>query len=87
MGGSIWAFHSATPVHTYLRQKAARLPNTAFVLTLGGAGLEQSLREMEQMAGKAPWATLVVGEMEVKSGEYRTSVSSFASTLRKYDGD
>jgi hypothetical protein len=87
VGGPIWTFHPATPVRTYLRQEAARLPNTAFVLTHGGAGSERPLREMEQMAGKAPRATLVVREMDVRSGEYRTSVSSFASALRKYDVD
>jgi menaquinone-dependent protoporphyrinogen IX oxidase len=31
--GPIWASHLATPVRTYLRQEAARLPDTAFVLT------------------------------------------------------
>jgi flavodoxin len=82
LGGPIWAFHPATPVRAFLRQEASRARNLAFFLTHGGSAAEQSLREMEQIAGRAPIATLVVREADVKKGKCAALVSSFASELR-----
>ncbi len=82
IGGPIWAFHPATPVRSYLRQESSRLPNVAFFLTHHKSAAQQSLRDMEQVAGQAPKATLVVRAAEVEKGTFGAAVSSFASTLR-----
>lgn len=82
VGGPIWAFHPATPVRTYLRQESSGLPDVAFFLTHHQSAAQQSLRDMEQVAGQAPKATLVVRQAAVKNGTFGPAVSSFASTLR-----
>ncbi len=82
LGGPIWAFHPATPVRAFLRQEGSRARNLAFFLTHGGSAAAQSLREMEQIAGRAPLATLVIREADVKTGKHAALVSSFASALR-----
>jgi hypothetical protein len=76
-------FHPATPVRAYLKLEHSRLPRTAFVLTHGGSAGERSLREMEQIAGKAPLATLVVREMDVRAQRFASALSSFEAQLRK----
>ncbi|MCW5748762.1 MAG: NAD(P)H-dependent oxidoreductase [Alphaproteobacteria bacterium] len=82
VGGPIWAFHAATPVRAFLRREAARLRGVAFLLTHGGSAAERSLRELQQLAGRAPTATLVVREADVKTGTFAAAVSSFAAALR-----
>jgi hypothetical protein len=82
IGGPIWMYRPAPPVRAYLRQEAARLTRPAFFLTHGGSAGERSLREMELVAGRAPVATLVVREADVRQGKSGPAVSSFASALR-----
>ena len=83
IAGPIWAFHPATPVRTFLKQERTHLPPVAFLLTHGGSAGERSLREMEEIAGKAPLAALVVREQEVKGKRFASAISSFAGRLRK----
>jgi hypothetical protein len=85
VGGPIWAWRPATPVRSYLRQEAARLPSVAFFLTCGGAGAERAFAEMERIAGQAPRATLVLREGEVRAGTFGAAVTSYASGLRLRD--
>lgn len=82
IAGPIWAFHPATPVRVFLRQFAGKLHDVAFLLTHGGSAGEKALREMERLAGKPPAGKLVVQEAAVRSGTFRTALSSFAAALR-----
>ena len=82
IGGPVWASHAATPVRTYLRDHASRFQRVAFFVTMGGTGSEPSLREMEQITGRAPMATLAVRAAEVKKESFGPAVASFAARLR-----
>ena len=82
VAGPIWAMRPATPVRALLRQYAGTLRNVAFLLTHGGSAGEKSLREMEQLAGKAPLASRVVREASIKSESYQPAVASLAADLR-----
>ena len=82
IAGPIWMFHPATPVRAYLKLERSQLPRVAFVLTHGGSAGERSLREMEEIAGKAPLATLVVREMDVKAQRFASALSSFEAKLQ-----
>lgn len=83
IAGPIWAFHPATPVRTFLKQERTHLPLVAFLLTHGGSAGERSLREMEEIAGQAPVAALVVRERDVKGQRFAPAISSFVDRLRK----
>ena len=83
IAGPIWMFHPATPVRAYLKRERSQLPRVAFVLTHGGSAGEQSLREMEEIAGKAPLATLVVRKMDVKAQRFASVLSAFEAKLRR----
>ena len=82
IGGPIWVFHPATPVRSLLRQQAAKLPKVAFFLTHGGSAAEQSLREMQTLAGKVPAASIVIRDNDIKNGSFVRALTSFAETLR-----
>jgi len=79
----VWASHPATPARTLMKQERLRLPRLAFVLTHGGAWGERSLREMEEIVGRAPIATLVVREQDVKEQRFASALSSFEARIRK----
>lgn len=83
IGAPIWASHAAPPIRTYLQQEKGKLPGVAFLLTHGGSPAETALREMEARVGRAPKATLVVRQADVKSGRFGAALAAFAATLRK----
>lgn len=82
IGGPIWAFHPSTPVRAFLKREARRLPGVAFFLTHGGSAGPESLHELEQIAGRAPRATLTVRQTEVEHGAFHAKVAGFATALR-----
>jgi hypothetical protein len=79
----IWAFHPATPARAVLKLERERLPRVAFVLTYGGSAAERSLNELEAMMGRAPIATLVVREQDVKQRKIGSALSSFEARLQQ----
>lgn len=83
VGAPIWAWHVATPVRAYLREERSKLPRVGFFLTHGGSGSEPAFREMKTLAGRAPIATLVVREKDVKEGNFGAAITSFAATMPK----
>jgi multimeric flavodoxin WrbA len=82
VGTPVWAASVSTPVRTYLWRERERLPQVAFVATLGGIGQERALAQMKTLAGRAPIATLVVREGVLAHGAPREEVARFAESLR-----
>lgn len=83
IAGPIWMFYPATPLRAFLKQERGRIPRVAFLLTHGGSAGERSLREMEDIVGQAPVATLVVRERDVKGQRFASAMSFFVGRLRK----
>ena len=65
---------------TFLRQNAEKLKSVAFFCTQGGSGGERAFRQMEEVCGKKPVATLAILEKELK-GDFGTKVREFAKKL------
>jgi flavodoxin len=82
IGGPIWAFHPAPPLRALVRREASQMARVGFFLTHGGSAGEKSLRELERLTGKAPIATLLVREGDIKAGKAGGAVSSLAASLR-----
>jgi hypothetical protein len=79
----IWAFRPATPARTLLKDERERLPRVAFVLTHGGSAAQRSLDELQALLGRAPAATLVVREHDVKQGKIAAALSAFEAQLQQ----
>jgi len=83
VGGPVWGWNACTPIRAYLMREAARLPAVAFFVTVGGVGFKPALATMETLAGRKPWATLVLRTEDFKQGKDRSAVASFAAALRQ----
>jgi flavodoxin len=80
VGTPVWAWTMASPVRTFLAKNAAKLKSVAFFCTAGGSGHERTFRQMEELAGKPPLATLALREKELK-GDFGAKVREFAKAL------
>jgi hypothetical protein len=81
VGTPVWAASVSSPVRTYLWHERARLPQVAFVATLGARGEERALGQMRGLAGRAPIATLVVRDGALARGVPRDEVARFAEAI------
>ncbi|WP_315741446.1 MULTISPECIES: flavodoxin family protein [unclassified Bradyrhizobium] len=82
VGSPIWAWRPATPIRAYLQAQAGKLNNVAFFLTHGGSPPGRSFREMKDLAGAAPKATVAIRQIDVANSNFGPAVSRFAASLR-----
>lgn len=83
VGGPIWAWHVATPVRAYLRQRFGRPVRVAFFVTHGGSPPDKAFAEMTALSGATPRAVVAIREGDVKAGRFQPVVSAFVSALRR----
>lgn len=85
IGTPIWSWNLSTPVRTYLYENKEVLNKikTAFFSTMGGSGHERAGREMSEIIGREPAATLGLLTKEVVQGEYGTKLEDFINKINK----
>jgi flavodoxin len=81
IGTPLWAWRVSTPVRTYMHQQAD-FKEVAFFCTAGGKGFDGAFKDMEELSGKSPMATLGVTEKELKSGSYKSKVAEFIQEIQ-----
>jgi hypothetical protein len=81
VGTPVWSMSVTPPVRTYLWHERPRLPQVAFLATLGGAGDERAFAQMEAIAGRVPVATLALRERDLARGVPRAEVARFAEAV------
>lgn len=81
VGTPVWSVSVSSPARTYLWHERERLPQVAFLATMGGAGDERAFEQMRAVAGRAPIATLAVRERAVQHGVPRDDVACFAGAV------
>lgn len=81
VGTSVWAWSLSPPVRSYLMTYGAQMKRVAFFCTEGGSGAEGVFRQMAELCGKQPIATLVVTEDELKRADYAGKVRLFTVSL------
>lgn len=81
IGTPVWAWSIAPPVRRYLATHGRQMKRVAFFCTQGGSGAESVFKQMAELCGQQPVATLVVSEGEVKKASYAAKVRSFAMSL------
>lgn len=82
VGTPVWNMSLSAPVRTFLANNARRPPELAFFLTEGGTGDRRVFRQMEEVAGKRPVATLVAKQRHVESGRAEPEIDAFVARLR-----
>ena len=81
-GTPVWANTMCAAVRTYLTRQKSALPNVAFFLTTRMSGVDSTFNNMQELAGKAPVATLAVMERAIKRGEFADAVRDFVARLQ-----
>ena len=82
LGTPVWAGRMSSPLRAYITRQTASLSRIAVFCTEGGASGEKVVREISELCGTSPVATLVVTEPEIRSGEWRHKVAEFVKPLR-----
>ena len=82
VGTPVWVSAVCTPVRTFLRQHAGKLPPVAFFATMGGRGSEIAFRQMAEEAKRSPVASLSLLQRDVRAGKHAEKLSAFARALR-----
>ncbi len=83
VGTPVWVGAVCSPVRTFLRHHAGKLPPVAFFATMGGRGSETAFAQMTSEAKRSPIASLALSEADVRSGKHLERVSAFARELGK----
>jgi flavodoxin len=81
VGTPIWNASLSSPVRAYMTQNKAKLPAVAFFITYGGSSRQRVLRQMQDVCGRAPVATLALRERDLARRE--PAVAEFVATLRR----
>lgn len=81
VGTPVWAQSVSSPVRAFLRRYAPVLPRVAFFATCGGRGGERVLKQMAELAGQQPVATLIATERDLREGPFAT-IEEFVGRIR-----
>lgn len=81
LGAPVWAGRAACPMRRLLCDAAHQLPPTAYFCTYGGRGWDTAFRDMSDLDGKAPVATLAVRRSELMQGRHTVQLDRFLAKL------
>lgn len=81
IGTPIWNASISSAVRTFLVQHKAELKKVAFFCTYGGSGTERLFRQMEEVCGKAPLATMAVRDREMGGAMQAARIREFVNGL------
>jgi menaquinone-dependent protoporphyrinogen IX oxidase len=82
VGTPIWNASISSPVRTFLINHKAALKRVAFFCTYGGSGQERVFRQMAEVCGKAPLATMAVRDREMGGAMQATRLREFVDRLQ-----
>jgi len=80
VGTPIWAWNISAPIRSYLAANKDKFPKLAFYITLDGRSGE-TLRNMENVAGKASLASELFYSSEIKKKNYQEKVERFSMQI------
>ena len=75
------AGNMSSPMRTYITQQSRSFKRIALFCTEGSAGGAGVMKQMAELCGQEPAATLIVTEKELKSGSFRDKAKAFAAAL------
>ena len=83
VGTPIWAWKLSSPIRTYLTNNKGKFKKVAFFVTQGGSGAENAFKDIEEITGKKPVATLILTTKEVVKKQYAEKVKKFVEKIKK----
>ncbi len=81
LGTPVWASHVCSPMRAYLTAHKDDLDRVAFFCTQGDSGARKVLREMSELCGRPPVATLELNDGEIDRRAYDGKLFHFTEAL------
>jgi flavodoxin len=81
LGTPVWAGNVSSPVRSYVAAHRGRFKQVAFFCTQGGQGAEKVLRDLSQLCGLSPLATLTVNDRDINEHAYADELGRFATAV------
>jgi flavodoxin len=82
IGTPIWRFSVSEPVKQYIKMHAAKFKTVAFFCTMGGTGDMRAFRQMQNLCGKGPLATMAVKQDSVITDSCTSLIEGFVQQVR-----
>ena len=82
IGTPIWSWNVSVPIRTYITEQKNNFKAVAFFCTMGGSGDQRAFREMGEIIGKDPQATLALKTIEVVKNNCEDKVAEFANKIK-----
>ncbi len=82
IGTPIWAKNMSSPVRTYISENHAKFHNIAIFCTAGDRCEDSTFKDMGDLSGKKPKATLAVYAAEIKKDSYADKVKKFVAEVK-----
>ena len=82
LGSPVWVGNAAPALRTYIFENKAKLKKVAFFCTLGGKDSSQFFRDVEEICGQKPVATLAISTRDAKNSDSDTKVSVFVKNIK-----
>jgi len=81
IGTPIWGWNMSVPVRTYLTNQKDKFKSVAFFCTMGGSGDAKAFKEMSEISGKIPMATLALNTFEVVKNNCEDKIKEFSDKI------
>lgn len=81
LGTPVWAQNISSPMRSYLMQNRNRFNRVAAFCTLGGAGGDKVLNEIETLCGKPLAAKLALTDAQINNNSYGDQVDLFVQSF------
>jgi flavodoxin len=81
VGTPIWAWNVSSPVRSYITAMRGKLPRIAFFCSMDSKSGD-TFKVMEGLAGKPPVAMVGMTGSDVKSGNYKEKLKTFAEAIK-----
>lgn len=81
LGTPVWAGNVSSPLRSYVAAHKTQLERVAFFCTQGGSGAENVFRDLANLCGSSPLATLAVSDREINNHAYAQQLERFAAAI------
>jgi flavodoxin len=81
LGTPVWAGNISSPLRSYVAAHERQLRRVAFFCTQGGSGAEKVFRDLAELCGQSPVATLAVNGREIEKRAYAQRLERFTAAV------
>jgi flavodoxin len=81
LGTPVWAGNMSSPLRSYVEAHTSQFRQVAFFCTQGGSGAAKVFRDLADLCGRPPLATLAVNEREIEKRAHAAQLERFATAI------